>query len=279
MATLQQYGIGTHVEQTPSGMRFGFFDANKTGEVLSNVDGKVVADWGKMAKYTIGLPNAKGMGFKYGGMEYADQLRTFASSDQFGEDVGVTTVTQQWFDTFFDTIINQAGKTNGFVNKIKNNDYNLASKEIGRFGMDVIQGAYGANRVVDAKGASTNAVYASNPNMAKDVAGDSFAGYSILQKILRNSRIDFSEQLRSQYAEASGIKPQDVTSEDLENMMNYIYAKIASPEAVDMLKNIPEYQKILSKGGGFLDKTASVLKQIAPYAGISSLKEGNYLYG
>jgi hypothetical protein len=96
--------------------------------------------------------------------------------------------------------------------------------------------------------------------MAKDVAGDSFAGYSILQKILRNSRIDFSEQLRSQYAEASGIKPQDVTSEDLENMMNYIYAKIASPEAVDMLKNIPEYQKILSKGGGFLDKTASVLK-------------------
>jgi hypothetical protein len=138
MATLQQYGIGTHVEQTPNGMRFGFFDANKAGEVLSNVDGKVVADWGKMAKYTIGLPNAKGMGFKYGGMEYADQLRTFASSDQFGEDIGVTTVTQQWFDTFFDTIINQAGKTNSFVSKIKNNDYNLASKEIGRFGMDVI---------------------------------------------------------------------------------------------------------------------------------------------
>jgi hypothetical protein len=92
MSVLEKSGIGTHIEQTPNGLQFGLFDAAKSNDVLSNVDGKVVANWDKMAKYTFGLPNAKGMGFKFGGMEFADQLRTFASSDQFGQDVGVTTV-------------------------------------------------------------------------------------------------------------------------------------------------------------------------------------------
>jgi hypothetical protein len=182
-------------------------------------------------------------------------------------------------DTFLETIIGQAGKTDGFMSKIKNGDINLATKEIGRFLTDTLQGAYGANRAVDSKGASTNAVYASNPNMASDIGGDSLAGSSIIQKVLRNSRIDLSEQLRSQYAEANGIKPKDVTSADLQHMMDYVYAKISSPEAVDMLKGIPEYQNMLSKSGGFLDKTAEIVKQIAPHAGISSLKEGNYLFG
>jgi hypothetical protein len=62
-------------------------------------------------------------------------------------------------------------------------------------------------------------------------------------------------------------------------MMDYVYAKIASPEAADMLKSMPEYQQLISKGGGFLDQTAQLIKQIAPHVGISSLREGNYLFG
>lgn len=279
MQTLSQYGIGMHTEQTPDGIRFGFFDAAKSGDVLSNVNGRVAADWGKMAKYTVGLPNAKGMGLKYGGMQYADQFRTYAGQDAMGPTVGVTTVSQQLLETFFNSIATQAGKTNGFINKIKNGDINLASQEIGRFLQDVIQGAYGANRVVDSKGTSTNAVYSSNPNLAKDIQGDTLAGSSIIQSVLRNSRIDLSEQLRGQYAKTFNINPKDVTGQDLQRMMDYVYAKVSSPQAADILKNIPEYQQLLTKGGGFLDQTAQLIKQIAPHVGISSIKEGNYLFG
>ena len=100
---------------------------------------------------------------------------------------------------FFDMVQSQAPKTTGFIGKIKSSDYESASKEIGRFFQDVVNGAYGANKFVDSKGASTNAVYRDLPTLAKDIMGDVFAGSSVTQRMLRNNRIDFSEQLRGQF--------------------------------------------------------------------------------
>ena len=62
-------------------------------------------------------------------------------------------------------------------------------------------------------------------------------------------------------------------------MMNYIYAHISSPEAVNILKQNKEYQDLFSKGASFLNPTVDVLKKAAPHLGISSLKEANYLFG
>ena len=42
--------------------------------------------------------------------------------------------------------------------------------------MDIVNGAYGANKYIDSKGASSNAVYRDLPNLAKNIMGDSHAG-------------------------------------------------------------------------------------------------------
>ena len=62
-------------------------------------------------------------------------------------------------------------------------------------------------------------------------------------------------------------------------MMNYIYAHIASPDAVKILKSNNEYKDLFAKGSSFLNPTVDALKQVAPHLGISSLKEANYLFG
>ena len=278
MSTLEKMGIGTHIERTADGLKFGLFDAKNTKDVLSNVNGKVVADWGKMAKYTFGMPGDSG-DVKINGMQFADQFRTIALKTPTGSGVGMTTVSQQMLSQFFEAIQSQAGKPDGLFGKIKNNDYHAASQEIGRFMMDIINGAYGANKYIDSKGASSNAVYRDLPNLAKEIMQDSHAGSTEVQRMLRSNRINLSEQLRQQFAETFDLKVQDVTGQDLERMMNYIYAHIASPEAVKILKSNNEYKDLFSKGSTFLNPTVDVLKQVAPHLGISSLKEANYLFG
>ena len=94
MSTLEKMGIGTHIERTADGLKFGLFDAKNTKDVLSNVNGKVVADWGKMAKYTFGMPG-NGNDVNINGMQFADQFRTVALKTPTGSGVGMTTVSQQ----------------------------------------------------------------------------------------------------------------------------------------------------------------------------------------
>lgn len=279
MSVLEKSGIGTHIEQTTDGVKFGLFDAKNANDVLSTVDGKVVADWGKMATYTMGIPTGKDGSVKINGMQFADQFRTTGISTPMGDDVGLTTVSQQLMEMFFNSIVEQAGKPTGLIGKIKANDLHAASQEMGRFAMDIVHGAYGANKFVDSKGASTNVVYKDLPNLAKDLQDDTYAGSSLLQRILRSNRFDTAEWLRGQYAKTFGVKTQDVTSGDLERMMNYIYAQMSSPEAVNILKSNEDYKDLFDKGAHFLNPTAQLLKQAAPHFGISSLKEGNYLFG
>ena len=278
MGVLEKMGIGTHIEKTIDGLKFGLFDAKKTKNVLSTVNGKVVADWEQMANYTLGIPG-DGDGVKINGMEFADQFRTVAMKTPTGNGVGLTTVSQQLLETLFDTIINQSGKPDGLFGKIKNNDYRAASQEIGRSAMDVINGAYGANKYTDAKGASSNAVYRDLPKLAEEIMGDLHAGSTLTQRTFRSNRFNLSEQLRRQFADTFDKDYNEVTGQDLERMMNYIYAHISSPEAVNILKQNKEYQDLFSKGASFLNPTVDVLKKAAPHLGISSLKEANYLFG
>ena len=72
MRTLEKNGIGMHIEETSKGMKFGLFDSSKTNEIFSTKDGKTIADWSKMAKFTMGIPKKQGSGVQINGLNFAD---------------------------------------------------------------------------------------------------------------------------------------------------------------------------------------------------------------
>ena len=257
---LEEFGIGSYWEKSKSGQtaRIGFFNADDRDKVFSSSGNGVTANWDKMAKFTLGIPNSQG-NVVVGNMNRPDVF-----VPRFNDEVGISKVEMA---TLSQTIFEQ------FAN-IVSSDFFLSSLKKGNYNAAISRLRGGINDLVE--NVATNSTYGVfSQDSINDVIDDMFAGSNPTKRLYQSNTVKLKSILENLYKSnwGNGKLPE---AKQMEQMMQYVFAKFNGNE--DVFLNNSNYQWLTS-GTSQLNLIADSLKKYMPNAGISKIKEVAFLTG
>ena len=257
---LEEYGIGSYWEKSKSGQtaRIGFFNAKDQDKIFTSSGNGITADWNQMAKVTLGIPNSQG-NVVVGNMNRPDVFVPRLKNDAGVFKAEMATLSQTILEQFTDIV---------------SSDFFLSSLKRGNYGAAISRLNGGINDLVS--NVATNATYGVySQDAINDVNDDMQAGSSSKKRLYQNNTIKLRSILENLYKNTWG-NGQLPEAKQMEQMMQYVYAKFSGGESAFL--NNPEYEWLTS-GTSQLNQIANMMKEYAPNAGISKVKEIAFLGG